>query len=158
MPIDLEENDLSDLIRDVGNEVRSLVDTKGLTIEIHSGPLTMIYFDTMLIRRVLMNLIGNAVKYTSEGGRISVILEEDSREVRICVADTGEGISESEQVKLFKEFSQISSSSGIDGTGLGLAISKKIIEAHDGKIWLKSETGKGSRFTFSLPKSLVPDS
>jgi len=156
MPIELEENDLSDLIREVGNEVRSLVDTKGLTIEVHAGPLTMIYYDTILIRRVLMNLISNAVKYTSEGGRVSVVLEENREEVSVCVSDTGEGIRESEQKHLFKEFSQLSTSSGQESTGLGLAISKKIVEAHDGRIFVQSESGKGSRFTFTIPKSLAP--
>ncbi len=156
MPIELEENDLSDLIREIGNEVRSLIDTKGLTIEVHSGPLTMIYFDTMLIRRVLMNLISNAVKFTSEGGRVSVVLEEDSQDVRVRVSDTGVGISESEQKRLFLEFSQISTSSGPESSGLGLAISKKIIEAHDGRISVRSVPGEGSHFTFSIPKSLAP--
>ncbi len=158
MPVELEENDLSDLIREVGNEVRALVDTKGLTIEVHAGPLTMIYFDTMLIRRALMNLISNAVKYTPSGGRISVVLEEDSREVRVCVSDTGEGISEHEQKNLFKEFSQISSSSAPDGAGLGLAITRKILEAHDGRIWVASQPGRGSQFSFSIPKTLNPAS
>ena len=71
--------------------------------EVHAGPLTMIYYDTILIRRVLMNLISNAVKYTSEGGRVSVVLEENREEVSVCVSDTGEGIRESEQKHLFKD-------------------------------------------------------
>ncbi|PLX98457.1 MAG: hypothetical protein C0623_12345 [Desulfuromonas sp.] len=155
MPLDLEEGDLSDLIRDIGNEVRSLVDTKGLTIEIHSGPLTMLHYDPILIRRLLMNLVGNAVKFTAQGGRVSIVLQEDAKEVKVTVSDTGKGISENDQEHLFKEFSQLSKSTGPDGTGLGLSICKKIVEAHNGEIWVKSKPGEGSQFVFSIPKSLV---
>ena len=148
---------MQDLVYSVITILSPLADKNGNTIKVnYSTGQTIMVSDAIKIKQILMNLISNAVKFTSEGGRVSVVLEENREEVSVCVSDTGQGIRESEQKHLFKEFSQLSTSSGPESTGLGLAISKKIVEAHDGRIFVQSEPGKGSRFTFTIPKSLVP--
>ncbi|MBI4064291.1 MAG: HAMP domain-containing protein [Elusimicrobia bacterium] len=109
--------------------------------------------DGSLIERVLINLIGNALKYTSAQGRITVTLRDAGQDIVVCVADTGEGIPKDDLDKLFKKYGQIQGRSK-GGTGLGLMICKTIVEAHNGKIWVTSELGRGSAFAFSLPKKI----
>lgn len=113
--------------------------------------------DRRRIREVLQNLLDNAVQYTPEGGRIDLEarLEDGSSASRIVVsvADTGIGIPEAEQARIFERFYRADSARTREegGTGLGLAIAKHLVEAHGGRIWVESEIGRGSRFHFSLP-------
>ncbi|MBI2071277.1 MAG: HAMP domain-containing protein [Elusimicrobia bacterium] len=111
--------------------------------------------DPSLTERVLINLLGNALKYTSPGGRVTIRLEDAEEEFRFSVSDTGEGIPDEDLGKLFRKYGQIQGRSR-GGTGLGLMISKQIVEAHGGRIWVTSEIGKGSTFTFTLPKKGPP--
>jgi signal transduction histidine kinase len=101
---------------------------------------------------VLLNLLSNALKFTPEGGRIDVTarLRDDAAE--IAVADTGVGIAPEDQEAVFEEFRQVGTADKkVEGTGLGLALSRKFIELHGGRVWVKSELGVGSTFTFTLP-------
>ncbi len=102
---------------------------------------------------VLRNLLNNALKFTGEGGKITVGAREEKGMVEICVADTGIGIAEEHHEKVFDRFYQIDSSATrvYSGTGMGLAIAKEVVEAHWGKIWVESEPGKGTKFCFTLP-------
>ncbi len=152
MELSIRENDLSDLIRDVCREVRGISDRKGQILEASSGPHCPLNCDEFMIRRVLINLIANAVKFTPPGGRISIILEDNGSDVTISVVDTGSGIIPDDVPNLFKEFYSIAQSGAPQGTGLGLSISKKIIEAHRGTIWVESDLINGSRFCFTLPR------
>ncbi|TMB03061.1 MAG: GAF domain-containing protein [Deltaproteobacteria bacterium] len=106
--------------------------------------------DRPRILRVLSNLIGNSIKFTSEGGAITVRAERGDGEARFSVTDTGSGIAADELPHLFERFWQARKTARL-GAGLGLAISKGIVEAHSGKIWAESEFGKGSTFFFTLP-------
>ncbi len=110
----------------------------------------IIHADTSMIDRVITNLLDNAVKYTDPGGRVTVKLLEGDRDILVQVKDTGPGIPKDHLPYIFAAFYRISSDS--KGTGLGLSITKKIIEAHGGRIWVESEAGKGSTFSFTLPK------
>ena len=152
MVLSIRENDISDLIRDVCREIRGISDRKGLILEACSGPLCMLNYDEFMIRRVLVNLIGNAVKFTPQGGRITIELDDQEDDVTVSIKDTGPGISIDEMPNLFKEFHSDSQPTSSQGTGLGLTISKKIVDAHKGSIWADSELGSGSCFCFSLPK------
>jgi PAS domain S-box-containing protein len=152
MDLSIRENDISDLIRDVCREVRGISDRKGLILEASSGPHCPLQCDEFMIRRVLINLIGNAVKFTPTGGRITITLEENESDITISVIDTGHGIPSEELPNLFNEFHTISQPDGPQGTGLGLSISKKIIDAHNGSIWVESDLKNGSRFCFTLPR------
>ena len=102
------------------------------------------------IRRVIINLLGNAIKYTQENGEIEVRAEIDENDLRFSVKDNGEGIYKQDIPKLFKRFSQGTQEKRSISTGLGLYLSKQIIDAHGGKIWLESDKGKGSEFFFVL--------
>ncbi|HZB01230.1 MAG TPA: ATP-binding protein, partial [Actinomycetota bacterium] len=104
------------------------------------------------IKQVIFNLLSNAVKFTPAGGEVGVSATRVNGEVRVSVADTGPGIALEDRDRIFEEFQQ--SEMGIghrEGTGLGLALSKRFVELHGGRIWLESELGHGSTFTFALP-------
>ena len=109
--------------------------------------------DERKIKQILLNLLSNAVKFTPEGGRISITANKTDNGAEISVSDTGIGIAPEDQPKIFEEFRQVGSDSThkTEGTGLGLTLAKKFVELHGGRIWVESELGKGSTFTFTLP-------
>src|SRR5262249_2393469 len=114
--------------------------------------LGQIQGDERKIRQVLLNLLSNAIKFTPEGGRIEVGAKPVDGFVEVSVTDTGVGIAPEDQEAIFEEFKQVGSSDKkVEGTGLGLALSRKFIELHGGKIWVKSQIGHGSTFTFTVP-------
>jgi PAS domain S-box-containing protein len=115
--------------------------------------LPMISVDAGRIQQVLQNLIGNAIKFTPDGGSIRIRAESLGSEVKISVSDTGPGISESLRKRLFGRFVQ-SGEGKKTGTGLGLSIAKAIVDAHGGKIWVESQVGVGSTFFFTLPTTV----
>ena len=109
--------------------------------------------DSHKIAQVLNNLIGNAIKFTPQGGRITVTSSwhPDRTKVQVSVADSGVGIAKENIPKLFHRFEQFGDQQGISGTGLGLSISKEIVERHGGEITFQTKLKKGSTFTFTLP-------
>ena len=101
---------------------------------------------------MLLNLLSNALKFTPEGGRIDVRAGLADGMAEISVTDTGIGIAPKDQEAVFEEFRQVGTAAQkVEGTGLGLALSRKFIELHNGRIWVKSQVGVGSAFTFALP-------
>ncbi len=108
--------------------------------------------DERRITQVLLNLVGNAIKFT-DAGEVAVRVTLPDGMFVVSVADTGPGIREEDRQKIFEEFQQVDSSSTKTkgGTGLGLAIAKRIVEMHGGRIWVESTVGKGSTFFFSIP-------
>ncbi len=110
--------------------------------------------DERKIKQVLLNLLSNAVKFTSEGGRMGIKAMPVDGSVEISVSDTGIGIATEDQATIFEEFRQVGTAETqkSEGTGLGLTLAKKFVELHGGRIWVESEVGKGSTFTFSLPE------
>jgi GAF domain-containing protein len=123
--------------------------TLGRTIGERVG---MIRADERKVKQVLLNLLSNAIKFTPEGGRIDVRAGVNDRIVEVSVADTGVGIAPEDQQAVFEEFRQVGTADKkVEGTGLGLALSRKFIELHGGRIWVKSQVGEGSTFTFTLP-------
>jgi signal transduction histidine kinase len=108
--------------------------------------------DERRIKQVIFNLLSNAVKFTPAGGKVDVSATRINGEVRVSVADTGPGIAPEDLDRIFEEFQQSETGVGErEGTGLGLALSKRFVELHGGRIWLESELGHGSTFTFALP-------
>jgi signal transduction histidine kinase len=109
--------------------------------------------DERKIRQVVFNLLSNAVKFTPSGGRIDVSARRHDGVVEIAVADTGVGIAPADQERIFEEFQQVRgpAEGGSEGTGLGLALSKRFVELHGGRLWVQSELGAGSTFSFTLP-------
>jgi signal transduction histidine kinase len=114
--------------------------------------LDQIQADERKIRQVVLNLLSNAIKFTPEGGRIEVGAMPKDGSVEISVSDTGVGIAPEDQEAVFEEFRQVGAADKkVEGTGLGLTLCRKFIELHGGRIWVKSELGVGSTFTFTLP-------
>ena len=109
--------------------------------------------DATLLSEVLQNLLDNAIQYTPEGGRIHVSATEGEREIILTVADTGIGIPLAAQERIFERFYRVDAARSREagGTGLGLSIAKHIVETHGGRLWVKSEVGHGSAFSFSIP-------
>jgi len=145
--------DLDAIIRKEVDNAQVAAEMKSITI-LYERPekVFVLNADSVMIKRVIMNLLNNAVKYTDAGGLVIVGLTENDMELRIEIRDSGSGISPDDLPFVFDAFYRASRNQA--GTGLGLAISKTIIDAHGGKLWVNSTPGMGSIFGFSLPKSL----
>ncbi len=147
-----EEFDLSDLTREVVRSLGPAAERKGVDL-LHEGPRRLpVVSDRRRVRQVLVNLLGNAVKFT-ERGSVTVSLEELEGSARVSVADTGPGMRPEDLPKLFQQFSQITTADipKHEGTGLGLYLSKKLVALLGGQIRAESEYGKGSVFSFTIP-------
>jgi signal transduction histidine kinase len=108
--------------------------------------------DERKVRQVVLNLLSNAIKFTPEGGRIEVAAVAKDGLVEVSVSDTGVGIAPEDQEAVFEEFRQVGTADKkVEGTGLGLTLCRKFVELHGGKIWVKSQVGVGSTFTFTIP-------
>lgn len=147
--------DIIQLVNEVKTEVLPRMNELGVHFVIESKDnVPQVLGDTDKIKEVLVNLIGNAMKFTPKGGKITVSFTQNGNMIETKVADTGCGIDADDLSKLFQKFNRISNSSIANqpsGTGLGLYLSKALIELHKGKIWATSAgVGKGSEFTFSL--------
>ncbi|MGM0498536.1 MAG: tetratricopeptide repeat protein, partial [Bacteroidota bacterium] len=148
-PLDLEKivNSTKELLQINANEKNIYLTTK---CNHHS----IVYGDEEMLTTTIRNLTSNAIKFTVEGGSVTIKTNENENEILVSVKDTGLGISEENQQKLFK-IDQNYSTYGTQqerGTGLGLILCKEFVEKHGGKIWVESEINKGSTFTFNLPK------
>ncbi len=116
-----------------------------------------LYLDVRRVQRVLYNLIQNSIRYTPPDGSIMVKAKDSDGEVQVEITDTGTGILEKDMPHIFQKFYRADDARSREsgGTGLGLAIAKGIVEAHGGKIWVRSQSGEGSTFAFTLPKTLL---
>jgi PAS domain S-box-containing protein len=143
------------LAKEVAEVLRTVAAEKLISLEVTSSNDGVdAWADRDKVTQVLMNLIGNAVKFTPEHGKVTVAVERDGNDwVQVSVADTGPGILPEEANKIFVKFYQIDQAANqkTKGTGLGLAISKALVEMHGGKIWVESEVGRGCTFSFTLP-------
>jgi signal transduction histidine kinase len=149
----LGDYSLKNVVHTVFNAVEPLAIEKKLAFKVELRPdLPPGRGDERRLTQVLLNLVGNAIKFT-ETGEVAIDVLSDNGSCNVAVRDTGPGISVTDQARLFQEFQQADNSitRRKGGTGLGLAISKRIIEMHGGKIWVESAAGQGSTFSFTLP-------
>jgi len=155
IPILLERSsfDLALLAQTVAETISALAMEKNITLNFEQVPSPIVIeADMNKIKRVITNLISNAVKYTQDGGNIWVTTAVDGRYAVISVKDNGYGIPEDELPFIFDRYSRVKGHRSLAvGTGLGLAVVKNLVEAHDGKIFVKSEVDVGSTFSVSLP-------
>jgi PAS domain S-box-containing protein len=157
----MQELDVNEVVKEVRASMAPLAERKDLQLSLslidHPPRLR---FDKDKVTQVLVNLVNNAIKFT-ETGAITIATRREGDAVVVTVADTGPGIKKEDLTKLFQKFQQLESPSRrkTGGTGLGLAICKQIVEKHAGKIWVDSEVGVGTRFSFLLPveEAKVPD-
>ena len=112
-----------------------------------------IYGEPFSIDEIVTTMLFNAIKFTPAGGKVTVRAKEEDGHIRVDIADTGIGIPEQELSRVFDEFYRASNASAMEkeGTGLGLAIARQVVERHGGRIWVESEEGKGSVFSFAFP-------
>jgi len=155
MELSLTEFSVADLVDEVAARMGRLAATKSVRINIErpAEELTVVA-DRLAMRRVLDNLLGNAVKFAPEGGRVTVAMaSDDDGGAHISVADDGPGIPADLHDKIFDKFfrAQVNEASAGPSTGLGLAFCKLAVEAHGGKIWVASEPGHGAEFHFTIP-------
>jgi GAF domain-containing protein len=153
MELEATDFDLPSAIENALILVRERAGRRGITLgrEIDDR-LGSIRADERKVKQVLLNLLSNALKFTPEGGRIDVSARAHDDVAQISVTDTGVGIAPEHQEAVFEEFRQVGTAAKtVEGTGLGLTLSRKFIELHGGKIWVKSQVGVGSTFTFTLP-------
>jgi PAS domain S-box-containing protein len=151
---------INELLYEVIPSITRLAVEKGLTLEYSVAPgIDHLYADRAKIKQTLLNILVNAVKFT-EKGSIKLDVAEGDGEFLFSVSDTGMGIGKEDLGVIFDSFEQVGPShiAGFEGTGLGLAISKQFVEMQGGRIWAESELGKGSTFTFTLPKNKAPRS
>ena len=185
MELNLAPAALGDVLEAVQSTMRPLAAKKAIAFQVESddriGPFPM---DAARVKQILLNLVGNAIKFTPDGGSVRVTahrvdsstrqlvessrpvdhsttrpVDRDGEFVEIAVTDTGPGIPPEDHERIFLEFQQAQTSRDVgkpEGTGLGLALAKKFVELHGGRIWVRSEVGRGSIFRFTLPMRGIP--
>jgi signal transduction histidine kinase len=157
MELELSTFDLAAALANAMTLVRERAQRHGIMLgQQVDAKLGEIVADERKFKQILLNLLSNAVKFTPDGGRIDVGARREDNEAVIAVHDTGVGIAPEDQAAVFEEFRQVGRNytSKQEGTGLGLALTKKFVELHGGRIWLESEPGKGSTFSFTIPLQL----
>jgi two-component system, NtrC family, sensor kinase len=153
MELELTDFDLPTAIENALMLVRERAGRRSIALHTNiDNQLGQIQADERKIRQVVLNLLSNAIKFTPEGGRIDVAAVPKDGCVEISVSDTGIGIAPEDQEKVFDEFRQVGTAAKkVEGTGLGLTLCRKFVELHGGRIWVKSQVGVGSTFTFTIP-------
>jgi signal transduction histidine kinase len=153
MELEPSEFDLPTAIENALVLMRERASRKDIALErTIDGGLGLVRADERKVKQVLLNLLSNAVKFTTEGGRIEVRARRRDALAEIAVTDTGSGIAPEDQEAVFEEFRQVGhSAKRVEGTGLGHAHSRKFVELHGGRIWVTSQLGLGSTFTFTIP-------
>jgi signal transduction histidine kinase len=156
-----ERIDVAQLLDEVVATFSAEPRRRSIAIEVVNRESASVFADRQMIRQVLAHLLSNAIKFTPDGGCIEITSElgpltpsgEGIAGIRLSIADTGIGIEEADQQRIFESFVQVDSSPTrrFSGAGLGLSLAKRYVEAHGGSIWVSSQVGAGSRFTFSLP-------
>jgi len=154
MELDLATFDLPSAISNAMTLIRERAQRHAITLALDADPeLGEAVADERKFKQILLNLLTNAVKFTPDGGRVEVRARRDADNIVVAVHDTGIGIAAEDQAAVFEEFRQVGRhyTNKQEGTGLGLALTRKFVELHGGRIWLESEPGKGSTFTFTIP-------
>ncbi len=146
-----EEHDLGPLLHRIVGELRTTFKSHSLTFEETGDVRSKVYYNEARIAQVLTNLISNAVKYSPQADKVFIHLDAQTDEVVVRIQDFGIGVGEDERLEIFNVFYRAKNRGHIEGTGLGLFITAQIIAAHQGRLWMTSELGKGSIFYFSLP-------
>ena len=156
MELELEDTSVREALDHGVAMVRDRASRQGLSLDVVVDPdVDVVVADPLRLKQVILNLLTNAVKFTPAGGRIQAHARRVDGEIHVSVEDSGIGIAEHDQERIFESFQQgpRSSSGTAEGTGLGLTLSKRIVELHGGRLWVESRLGHGSAFTFTVPES-----
>ncbi len=144
---------LGTLVVEAVEEVHPVAEGKGhvLNFDLGSDDIPLVEMDAEMIRRVLINLLENAIKYSRAEGKISVTLDKLDNELRVGISDNSPGVPSEDQTRIFEKFARVQRKGRPKGLGLGLAFCRLAVEAHEGRIWVESQPGQGSTFYFTLP-------
>jgi len=159
VPLERGRVELAPLVAEVLSEIEVARPDRGVRLaDAVPEDIPPVFADRERVHQVLFNLLDNAVRFTPAGGRVTVSASRHDGSVDVAVADTGPGISAEDLSRVFERFYRVDRSRSRDdgGTGIGLAIARSVVEAHGGRIWVESEPGRGSTFTFELPAAVPP--
>ncbi|HEX5904342.1 MAG TPA: ATP-binding protein [Actinomycetota bacterium] len=159
VPLERGNVELAPLVAEVLSEIEVARPERGVRLaDAVPKDIPPVFADRERVHQVLFNLLDNAVRFTPEGGRVTVSASRHNGSVDVAVADTGPGIAPEDLPRVFERFYRVDESRSRDdgGTGIGLAIARSVVEAHGGRIWAESEPGRGSTFTFELPAAPPP--
>lgn len=153
MALNKEEFNFCNLLNQTLLTFEADLKEKNLSLSVEAKPCEIIA-DRDKISRVIVNLVSNAIKYTENGGKINIAVEESNDNLQFSISDTGVGINEKDLPHIFEHLyrADISRARNTGGSGIGLSVLKAIVNAHNGKIDVESQVGKGSKFTVILPK------
>lgn len=153
MELELEVFSVSEVFNDTRDITSALAMKKDISMEYNVDPEIFVYADRVRFKQIIYNLISNSIKFTPNRGSVTVSAVRAGEFVRVSVSDNGIGISTENQKLLFQPFKQVDANINRQyaGTGLGLALVKKFVNLHGGKVWVESEAGKSSTFSFELP-------
>ncbi len=152
VPLNLVPTHPIDIINPACDRLRLQAERAGLSLRVDCpDDIPRVLADGTRIQQVIVNLLHNAIKFTSPGGQVSIGAAREDNAVRFTVMDTGIGIAEEDLPRIFERFYKVDRSRATSGTGLGLAIARHLVEAHGGRIWVESAPGRGSSFSFTIP-------
>ena len=154
VPINRVSTSPIEIVNPAYERLRLQAERAGLSLTVDCpDDLPNVLADASRVQQVLVNLLHNAIKFTSSGGQVTLRAVQQDREILFSVTDTGIGIAAENVTRIFERFYKVDRSRATSGTGLGLAIARHLVEAHGGRIWVESEVGKGSTFSFTIPKA-----
>ena len=158
MDLAIESVPLRPLVAEVVDRLRPMADARRLRLTTEMAPGIAVQADHRRLEQVLANLVSNAIKFTPDEGSVRVVVKRRRQVVQVSVFDTGIGIPPDQHERIFMEFTQVEDGRNRrhDGTGLGLPLSRRLVELMGGRIWVKSDPGGGSEFSFTLPASTSP--
>ncbi|MBI4347725.1 MAG: HAMP domain-containing protein [Elusimicrobia bacterium] len=154
MEVHLKECSLAGVAGHALDILGSLAQRRGLKLELEADEEFTINADPDLMERCITNLVGNAIKFAAEDGKVKVKFFDEGEQIKFCVEDDGEGIPPEHVGRIFEKFEQVPGQRK-GGTGLGLTIVRHIVDGHLGRVWVESDVGKGARFYVTIPKDLV---
>ncbi len=159
--LDIEENDIAELTNDVTDMLRPMIVERGLVVAQHTDlPASKVSFDSIALKRVLVNVLSNAIKFSPHGGVISITLSSDDGLLSIAIEDQGDGMNQMEIDRALEMFGQVTTDPMLakQGTGLGLPLSKMLINLHGGDLRIESAPGNGTRVIVSIPLRIAKES
>ena len=152
VPLTLVSTRPVDIVSPAVERLRLQAERNGLNLSVDCPDnLPVVLADAARVQQVVVNLLHNAIKFTSSGGQVAVRAIQQDRAIQFSVADSGSGISSDDLPRIFERFYKVDRSRATSGTGLGLAIARHLVESHGGRIWAESQVGKGSTFYFTIP-------